>query len=92
MTRTTILLGKMITIGLWGLVVMAAIGRITPPFQTVILAIGLLVFLVHCFEVAYLFTRHRHRVTAPWKATVGVLVYGVFSLAPLIIEPESPGR
>ena len=90
MNRTTILLGKMITVGLWGLVALAAVGRIAPPFQTVILGIGALVFLVHCFEVAYLFTRHAQRVTTPWKTIISVLVFGVFSLAPLLVASDSP--
>ena len=90
MTRGTILVGKMVTLFLWGLVALAVAGRIAPPLQTAVMGFGALVLLVHLFEIAYLLVRHRHRMTAPWRNVLSVLVFGVFSLTPLITGPAEP--
>ena len=83
MSKPTILVGKSITLLLWILVALSAIGAVANPFRWMILGFGAIVLVAHLFEVAFLLVKHRERVRS-FSDIVSVLVFGVFTLKLLL--------
>jgi uncharacterized protein YhhL (DUF1145 family) len=92
MTNSAIQFGKGMTAILWLMVITALFGYVPPPFKQLILYFGGFVFVVHCFEVIMLMTRYRDKVDAPISDCLNVLIYGVFSLQPLINKPTAESK
>ena len=65
-------------------------GSDSDPFRVIILGFGGLVLAVHVLEVVYLLAKFKSRVRSSLDI-VSVLVFGVFSLTPLISRPEQVG-
>ena len=83
MSKPVILFGKSITISLWVLVALSAIGQVADPFRWMILGFGAIVLVVHFLEVGFLLVKHRPRVRS-FADILSVLVFGVFSLKPML--------
>ena len=86
MSKPIILFGKSITFLFWILFGLAAFGKLTDPFRWMTLGFGTIVLVAHLFEVGFLLLKHRERVRS-FVDVVSVLVFGLFSLKPLLDGP-----